>query len=206
MKGRRTILMLAKIRMLARSKARLGAPIVSVLALLAVLAMTPAAAQARNGGIDGRTDGCNPCHGGTPSGIAVSITGPGSLALGGTGLYTLTIAAGLQGGALDIGTSAGTLAAVAANTALSGGEIVHVDANDNLDGIYSFDFNLTAPGVAGTLTLAAAGMQFSGDFNNSAADLWNTALLLVDVPEPGTVLLLGMGLAGLAVVSRRRRA
>ena len=104
--------MLAKIRMLARSHARLSAPIVSVLALLAVLAMTPAAALARNGGISGRTGGCNPCHG-SDAGVAVSITGPGSLALGGTGLYTLTIAAGLQGGALDIGTSAGALTAVA---------------------------------------------------------------------------------------------
>jgi hypothetical protein len=204
MKERRTILMLAKIRMLARSHARLGAPIVSVLALLAVLAMTPAAALARNAGISGRTGGCDPCHGGS-SGVAVSITGPGSLALGGTGLYTLTIAAGLQGGALDIGTSAGALTAVAPFTGLDGGEIVHLGANPNLNGVYSFNFNLTAPGAPGTLTLAAAGMQFNGDFG-TGGDLWALDSLLVNVPEPGTALLLGMGLAGLAVVSRRRRA
>jgi hypothetical protein len=196
--------MLAKTRMLARSHA----PILSALALLAVLAMTPAAALARNGGISGSTGGCNPCHGSDPSGILVSLSGPGSLGVGATGTYTLTIAAGLQGGALDVSASAGTLVATQAATQTgvnpNAGELTHNASNAANNGVYVFNFDLVAPGAPGVVTLAAAGLQFNGDFGASG-DLWNTAQsLTVRVPEPGTALLVGMGLVGLAVASRRR--
>jgi hypothetical protein len=90
---------------------------------------------------------------------------------------------------------------------LGSGEITHLDKNLNTapTATWSFAFNLTAPGVAGAVTLNGAGMQFN-DGQGANGDLWDFASLLVNVPEPGTVLLLGMGLAGLAVVSRRRRA
>jgi hypothetical protein len=170
--------------------------------------MTPTGAQANNGAAPAGSaiGGCGGCHGSGPSGIAVSITGPGSLALGETGLYTLTIENGGAGGALAVSKSLGTLGVVAPNTQISDSQITHDNGNPDNNGVFSFDFNLTAPAVAGAVVINGTGMQFNGDGTLGPADLWNTTSFTVQVPEPATALLLGMGIAGLAVVGRRPRA
>jgi hypothetical protein len=209
------ILMLAKIRMLARSNARLSAPIVSALALLAVLAMTPAAASARIDGFAAGGTSCGSgggCHGGASSGVTVTITGSATMAPSSTGTYTATITGATQVGAgLDVAsaagsTSAGTLTATATGTGLNSGEVVHTQWND---GVYAYNFDVTAPAALGTFDLLAAMLGYDRNADRFN-DNWNTITtpfqITVALPEPGTVLLLGMGLAGLAVVSRRRRA
>jgi len=179
----------------------------SALAILAVLAMAPTAAQAFNAAAPAGSSsgGCGGCHGDDQSGIGVSISGPTNLGVSETGLYTLSITPGLQGGALAVSKNMGTLGVVAPNTQISDSQITHVTANPNLNGIFSFDFNLTV-GAPGAVVLTGTGMQFNGDFGNSTADLWETTSFQVTVPEPATALLLGMGIAGLAVVGRRPRA
>jgi hypothetical protein len=207
---RRTAPMLRNSLLLARSRARLSAPILSALAILAVLAMTPTGAQAFNAGRDGSSvGGCTPCHSNT-AGVTVGITGPASLATGATGLYTLTVfGAGLPGpppgGALDVSTSGGTLTTAQGDTKVQNGEITHDNGNPDNVGVFAFNFNLTAPVVAGAVTLFGAGMKYNGDFGTSG-DFWNTTTWTVQVPEPGTALLVGLSLVGLAVVGRRPRA
>jgi len=201
--------MLAKIRMLARSNARLSAPIVSALALLAVLAMTPAAALASSGGRaeGGVFCGNGGCHG-PAGGVSVEITGSSTLAPSSTGTYTAIITGTtLVGAGLDIAsvagsTSAGSLTATAAGTTLTSSEVTHSQRNA---GVFAYDFDVTAPAVLGTFNLMGAMLEYNG--GGPSGDNWNTTTFLVTVvPEPGTALLLGMGIVGLAVVGRHPRA
>jgi hypothetical protein len=148
--------------------------------------------------------------------VGVSIAGPTTLAPDATGNYTLTIDTALAGGALDVAITSsegGTLGALDVNTKIDGGEVVHTDAftDVSLDGNigdWLYNFAVTAPSTIGALiTVAALGMQFDGDFGDSAADLWNTAtpFNITVVPEPATGLLMAGGLLLLAAGRRRSR-
>jgi hypothetical protein len=136
------------------------------------------------------------------------------------GIYTLTIDMALAGGALDVAiTSAegGALGALDGNTQILSGDVVHTDALSDvgMDGMsggnigdWTYNFAVTAPSTIGALiTVAAVGMQFNGDFSESAADLWNraTSFDITVVPEPATGLLMAGGLLILAAGRRRSR-
>jgi hypothetical protein len=130
------------------------------------------------------------------------ISGSATLAPSQTATYTISIVPTLVGAGLDVATTAGSLTATDLGTGLMGGEVVHTQRNN---GVFSYNFDVTAPAALGTFDLNAAMLAYNGDFGNSG-DLWDTTMfrITVVVPEPATALLLGMGLAGLAVASRRR--
>ena len=195
------------------------------IAWMATFLMTAVLPSSAWASFDGRADGatdCAPCHGqSATSGVGVSISGPSTLAPNETGNYTLTIGMALAGGAFDVAITSGeggTLGAVDGNTKIDSGDVVHSDAfaNVGMDGTsggnigdWLYNFAVTAPSTIGAMiTVAAVGMQFDGDFDNNAGDIWNSATPfgITVVPEPATGLLMAGGLVVLAASRRRSQA
>jgi hypothetical protein len=182
--------------------------------LMALAAPLPA--SARYDGINRGGGGCSVgCHGALTGGLSVSVSGPAMVVPSSTTTYTLTVAdpGGFAGGSFSVGTDAGSVAAVDANTQMLGTTVNHLDAfsvapGGNI-GDWSYDFDLVAPATLGTtITLSFSGLAFDGDFTDGG-DQWNTgSFILVTglVPEPSTGLLMGLGLGILGVVGRRRKA
>jgi hypothetical protein len=167
-----------------------------------LLVLGTSTASAFSGGIDNGGTSCLPCHGDSSGDVITMISGPSSLLQLETATYTASITQTLVGAGLDIATTAGNLTATDAGTVIDTGEVVHTQRND---GVWSYNFDVTAPAALGTFDLLGAMLAYNGDFG-TGGDLWNTTTFQITViPEPATLALLGFGLTGMAVVSRRGR-
>jgi hypothetical protein len=167
-----------------------------------LLVLGASTASAFSGGYAGGGTSCSPCHGDSSSSVITTISGPSSLLQLETATYTASIVPTLVGAGLDIFATAGSLTATAAGTQLMSDEVVHTQRND---GVFSYNFDVTAPAALGTFDLFGAMLAYNGDFG-TGGDLWNTTTFQITViPEPATLALLGFGLTGMAVMARRGR-
>ncbi len=135
---------------------------------------------AKEGGKTGRTKlsstpGCT-CHGASPStDVTVTISGPDSLAPGESAAYRIEINGGpLNAAGTDIAVSSGQLAPVDQSLRMENGELTHPSPKTPVNEVVRFDFNFTAPGTEGMVTMAANGNSVNGNHSTSG-DKWNFA-------------------------------
>ena len=185
-------------------------------ALVGLLAPSPALANIDGSAVGGAGCGGGGCHGNTAeAGLSVTVSGLATVAPSSTNTYTLSFTGQtLAGGGFSLETDVGTLSVVDGNTQMTGAMITHLDGSlaspaGNI-GDWSYDFNFTAPASIGTtITLDFSGLDFNASGSATPADHWNIgtfSIVTAVIPEPGTGLLLGMGLGILGFVGRRRAA
>ena len=116
------------------------------------------------------------CHNESPSpNVTVTINGPDILKPNETGNFTLTISGGpLVRGGTDIAASAGVLIPGDGMQKI-GDEITHVLPKVPVEGVVTFQFQYTAPGTEGTVTLYANGNSVNFNGINDIGDQWNYA-------------------------------
>ena len=113
-------------------------------------------------GITGKTlkngNGCE-CHSPTPfPEVSVVISGPDTLLPGEQAVYTITMTGGeLIRGGTNIAASNGILAPISTDLRFEADELTHVEPKIPVGGAVTFQFNYTAPAIAGTETLYANG-------------------------------------------------
>jgi hypothetical protein len=184
-----------------------------LLLVIALATVLPAQAYASDAGRNtGSTSTCG-CHGSLNAGVTATITGLSTIAPGATQTGTLRTGAGLNvalggmaGASLgDIETNTKFIAATKAPAPYTTApQITHTSALADNTGDWSYNFTLTAPMTLGTIVLKSVMLAFDGD-GTEAGDLFNnTTFSVTDIPEPSTILLLGIGRAGLAAIGRRR--
>lgn len=127
----------------------------------------------------------------------------------------------LDGLELCIGSSGGEYTGGTCDTPGAGGTTLVYDLDATADNRLKLDYNLNAGSGSGDLFVyipTIAGLtddtyvylwsQFGQHYgNNDGYEEWavRTVNPISPVPEPGTIVLLGLGLAGVAVAARRRR-
>jgi hypothetical protein len=144
---------------------------------------------AREGGIVGKTQkngfGCT-CHSDNPTtGVLVAITGPDTLSVGQSAIYTVTIQGGpLVAGGTNIAASSGNLLPIAGDLRKESDELTHVAPKTPSAGKVTFQFNYTAPSVVGQQTLYANGNSVNNNGGNNG-DQWNFASnKIINVVQP----------------------
>ena len=156
---------------------------------LLALALVPRLVWAYGSGVVGYSgksaiNTCANCHSGAAAdagAVTATLSGPATLAAGGTGLYTLTITGGpaIVGG-LDVSASAGTFTVGQAMTQVLIGELTHNQPLGFVGGTLKVVFNYTAPATPGLATLYAAGVSANGNLG-SAGDAPATTTMTVTV-------------------------
>ena len=134
---------------------------------------------ATKAGITGTTklsggSGCS-CHGAQDPSVVVTISGPDSLIVSQTGVYTVTMTGGpLVTGGINIAASAGVLTAAGSGLQRIGTELTQTSPNKTpVAGAITYTFTYTAPSTIGANTLYATGISTDGNSSADAADLWN---------------------------------
>jgi len=130
---------------------------------------------------------CSECHAPGAPAAEVAITGPGELAPGETGTFTVTISGGpatVGGFNLSSTDGVGSLGTQSADSRLFFGEITHTEPKAFADGAAAFTFTWTAPADAQAVTLYAAGLSANGDGTNSGDSVASTTFG-VDVTNSG---------------------
>jgi len=135
-------------------------------------------------GSDGKTGsttvGCGGCHGGQSAQTSVVVEGPRTVLTGQTKDFAVVVShannqfAGFNAAIKNGNANAGTLQAVA-NCKVQGGEVTHANSTQFANGAARFEFSWTAPTVAGTYTLTAAGNAVNNDGRATDADDWKVA-------------------------------
>lgn len=134
---------------------------------------------------------CTACHAPAAAKPSATLSGPGSLAAGGTGTYQLVIDTDVNSAAsvkrqagFDVATSGGALGTLDQTnpTRLIAGELSHTNALPQAKTV-AVSFTLTAPQEGGTVTLFAAALSADGDGTNKG-DSTATTTLDVQVIAP----------------------
>jgi uncharacterized protein (TIGR03382 family) len=116
---------------------------------------------------------CKACHFAGATVPTVEISGPATLTAGQTGQYSVIITGGpakVGGTNIAVSGTAATLAPVAnSGLKLMSGELVHTMPKAFSGNKVQFDFSVTAPASAGTVTLFAAGNSANGNQTGTGA-------------------------------------
>lgn len=133
-----------------------------------------------NGETGKSTVGCGTCHGGASVATTVVVEGPRTVIAGQTKDYAVVVGhannqfAGFNAAIKNGNANVGTLQAVT-NCKVVAGEVTHANPAQFVGGAARFEFRWTAPTVAGTYTLSAAGNAVNNDGRATDADDWRVA-------------------------------
>ena len=157
--------------------------------ILFIVIISAVIIYAHENGIVERTlkngDGCT-CHSDSPSAnVLVTISGPDTLEVGQSAIYTVTIQGGpLGSGGTNIAASDGNLDPVSGDLKKESNELTHVSPKLPSAGNVTFQFNYTSPSLPGQQILFANGNSVNLNGDNSG-DQWNFAAnKIINIVQP----------------------
>ena len=179
--------------------------------LLVLASVIPGVASAYTAGRTTSASNSCGCHGALTPGL-VSVTGLAAIMAGTSSTYTASMVPGNTGAAITVALAAplvgATLGDLEANTKMMAktgvpDQVVQTDGADVV-GDWSYNFLVNAPLTLGTILVNVAMLAIDGDGSDAGDYYSNLQFSIQVVPEPSTILLCGLGLAGLAALGRRK--